>query len=265
MSVVAVSLKMYFDRARTLEYCARILERLEGVAAVTAGAVRVAVLPDFLTLAECADVLRGTPVILGAQDLAPRDRGALTGEVSGADLAGLGVGCVEVGHAERRGIFHEDDALVAGKFAAALRNGLIPLLCVGEPVRGDADAAATYCLEQVRAAVGPGASSEVWIAYEPVWAIGAPEPAPAAHVAEVCRRLRDGVVDLLPAARLLYGGSAGPGLLTALGPSVDGLFLGRFAHDPAALARVVVEAGERDAYPPHHEPTCAPPHERNEP
>lgn len=242
--IVAVSLKMYFDRARTLDYCRSVARIARQSPAVQDGAVRLALLPDHLTLAAAAEILEGSGAMLGAQDLAHEDRGAFTGEVSGVDIAALGAEVVELGHAERRTIFKEDDAMVTAKTAATLRNGLIPLLCIGEADRAEepGDAAAA-CAAQVRSAVGDGGTdAEVWLAYEPYWAIGAPAPAPAEYVRAVSDALRAQVTELLPNASLVYGGSAGPGLLVQLHPSVDGLFLGRFAHDPAALAQVVGDA-----------------------
>ena len=240
--LVAVSLKMYFERERTLGYCRAVADIARERPEVSAGAVRLAVLPDFLTVPAAADILSGTGVVLGAQDLAPEARGAYTGEVSAADLAALGVGCVEVGHAERRTIFKEDSAMVARKTATAIATGLIPLLCVGEAERSDPTEAAAVCARQVADAVGGRTDAEVWVAYEPYWAIGAPEPAPAEYVIAVCEALRGELAASVPTHSLLYGGSAGPGLLTRLGGAVDGLFLGRFAHDPVAFGRVVDEA-----------------------
>ena len=240
--LVAVSLKMYFERERTLDYCRAVAGIAAAHPEVGAGAVRLAVLPDFLTVPAAVEILGGTGVYVGAQDLAPEARGAFTGEVSGADLAALGVRCVEVGHAERRTIFKEDDEMVARKTATAIGTGLIPLLCVGEAERSDPAEAAAVCAAQVAGAVGGSTSAEVWVAYEPYWAIGAPEPAPADYVIAVCEELRGALAGSVPTHSLLYGGSAGPGLLTRLGLAVDGLFLGRFAHDPAAFGRVVEEA-----------------------
>ena len=243
--LVAVSLKMYFDRTRSLEYFDAVRD-LAGRPAVAAGDVRLAVLPDFLTLPTACETLSSTSALVGAQDLCPADRGAFTGEVSGADLASLGCSCVEIGHAERRTIFGEDDAMVAAKAAAAARNGLIPLLCVGEAERTTPESAARDCVRQVERALAEVAGrAEVWIAYEPYWAIGAAEPAPADYVRAVCARLRADLADAGRGTTLIYGGSAGPGLLTELGDAVDGLFLGRFAHDPSALAQVVAEAATR--------------------
>lgn len=160
----------------------------------------------------------------------------------------LGCAHSEVGHAEQRRLFGEDDDAVGRKTAAALRHGLVPVLCVGEPDRVPADAAARYCTDEVDRLLAParadGRLGPVTVAYEPHWAIGADEPAPVEHIVEACQALSDAltqtltdatVADGAPAdSRVVWGGSAGPGLLTLLGPAVDGLFLGRFAHDPQA-------------------------------
>ena len=236
MTIVAVSLKMYFERRRTLDYVDRAARIAAGSGAVASGTVTMAVYTDFLTLDAASRTLQGTDVLLGAQDLAAADRGAHTGEVSGADLAALGVRTVEVGHFERRTLYREDESVVAAKTRAALRNGLVPMLCVGEPERTAPEAAAAAVAKQIRSALGGRATDqELWIGYEPYWAIGAPAPAPADEVRAVCTAVRERLADLAPGARLVYGGSAGPGLLTRLAPAVDGVFLGRFAHDPAAL------------------------------
>jgi triosephosphate isomerase (TIM) len=149
-----------------------------------------------------------------------------------------------VGHAERRTFAGETEPVVAAKLAAAFRHGLVPVLCVGEADRVSAGQAVEECRRQVESALGPaarsGLSGPVVVAYEPYWAIGAAEPAPEPHIRTVCSALRE----TAPATgRVIYGGSAGPGLLTRLGDAVDGLFLGRFAHDPAALGSVLDEAG----------------------
>lgn len=148
------------------------------------------------------------------------------------------------------GFFGEGDTVVAAKTAAALRNGLTPVLCVGELDRvAPAEAAARTVAEAERVlatAAHEGPLGPVVLAYEPQWAIGAPRPASPAHIRAVCEALTDWLATrpALSGSRVIYGGSAGPGLLTELGASVDGLFLGRFAHDPAAVERVLDEARE---------------------
>jgi triosephosphate isomerase len=243
-TLVGVSLKMYFGHRQALDWCARVAELGRLHPAVASGRVEVFVIPSYLAVPSAIDIFEGTRVVVGAQDLASADTGAFTGEVSGAELAELGVGVVEVGHAERRRLFGETDEIVAEKSAAALRNGLTPVLCVGETEKTDPADAAAEVLAQLRSALAGAADGRVIVAYEPVWAIGAAEPAPAEHIRSVCAILRESIASLggRDGSAVIYGGSAGPGLLTELGSDVDGLFLGRFAHDTEALGLVLDEA-----------------------
>ncbi|MBK1785264.1 triosephosphate isomerase [Prauserella sp. ASG 168] len=228
---------MYFSHARTLAWSGDVAA-LASHEAIAGGHAELFVLPSFPSIPAVTDVFAGTPVRVGAQDLCADDTGAFTGEVGGPLLRELGCTHVEVGHAERRRLYGEDDALVARKTAAALRNELVPVLCVGEPERVPADQAAAHCVAEVESALG-SATGPVVVAYEPHWAIGAAEPAPEEHIAHVCGTLKKRL-----GVRVIYGGSAGPGLLTRLGTSVDGLFLGRFAHDPVAVGEILDEALE---------------------
>jgi triosephosphate isomerase len=242
--VVGVSLKMYFGHSRAREWFASVAEVARQNEAVTSGAVELFVIPSFVSIPAAIDALDDTHVIVGAQDLFWEDNGAYTGEVSGPELAELGVGVVEVGHAERRRIFAETEEIVAAKTAAALRNGIAPVLCIGEIHEGEADAAARDVIGQLQSALNGAPAGRVIVAYEPVWAIGAAEPASPDHIRAVCAELRTALdsLDGRDGSSVIYGGSAGPGLLTTLGTDVDGLFLGRFAHDPTALASVLDEA-----------------------
>ena len=241
---VGVSLKMYFGHGRTIAWCREVAELATAHEAVAAGIVELFVIPDFVSLADASRQLAGSRVVLGAQDLAEEDQGAFTGEVSGSVLREVGCRVVEVGHAERRRLFSESDEVVARKASAALRNDLSPVLCIGEGERGNPADAAAECRRQLESALTGAPDGRVIVAYEPVWAIGATEPADPEYIRAVCAALgdtvrgwsgRDGSV-------VIYGGSAGPGLLTRLGGDADGLFLGRFAHDPAALRSVLDEA-----------------------
>ena len=243
-TLVGVSLKMYFGHAQTLDWIARVAELARRHPAVQNGTVEVFVIPGFVSLAASVSALDDTPVVVGAQDVATEDAGAFTGEVSGVELFEVGARVVEVGHAERRALFGETDEIVSAKTAAALRNGLTPVLCVGEKTRSTAEDAAGECLRQLDSALEGAPDGRVIVAYEPVWAIGAAEPAEPAYVRAVCARLHAAVADR-PSSAVIYGGSAGPGLLTELGDDVDGIFLGRFAHDTDALRRVLDEAGAR--------------------
>jgi triosephosphate isomerase len=241
---VGVSLKMYFGHRQTLDWCARVAELAHNHPAVASGAVELFVIPGYLALPSAVEILGGSRVLVGAQDLASADNGAFTGEVSGVELAEIGVSVVEVGHAERRRLFGETDEIVAEKTSAALRNGIAPVLCIGETVKSEPADAAAECLRQLASALLGAPEGRVIVAYEPVWAIGAAEPAPADYIRAVCAILSTSIATLVGRDRsvVIYGGSAGPGLLTELGSDVDGLFLGRFAHDTEALGRVLDEA-----------------------
>ncbi|MGB4137667.1 MAG: triose-phosphate isomerase family protein [Microbacterium sp.] len=242
--LIGASLKMYFSHARTVAWVQDVAAVLDGHPA--RDRVEAFVIPQYPSIPACLDAAGALAV--GAQDVATEDAGAFTGEVSGSVLAELGCRFVEVGHAERRRMFGDTDEVVAAKTHAALRNGLTPILCIGESERADPGAAAEVCIEQIASALADaraaGVAGPLVIAYEPLWAIGAPEPAEPGHIVQVCRRLRAHLGEQGLQARVIYGGSAGPGLLTRIADSVDGLFLGRFAHDPAAVRAILDEVEE---------------------
>jgi triosephosphate isomerase len=245
---IGISLKMYFGYQETLDWCARVRAIAETSPAVSDGAVRLFVMPSFPLLVPVIEMFQGTLIEVGAQDLHFEDRGAFTGEVSASMLSEIGCRLVEVGHAERRRLFGDSERVVALKVGAALRHGLRPVICIGEE---ESISTSDACRESTRllasALTGAGKDDPggpVIVAYEPLWAIGADEPAPEGHIGEVCRSLRELLVSTRPGAddRVIYGGSAGPGLLERLGEAVDGLFLGRYVHDADALEVVLEEA-----------------------
>ena len=247
---IGVSTKMYLGYAQALTWLEGMREQLlarDAAAAATPEVIAFAA-PSFPVLESAARILHGTGCQVAAQNCAATT-GAATGEVSAGMLAELGVHIVELGHAERRADFGEDDAVVAAKVRAATAAGLRPLLCIGELEPGDAPSAARQCLQQISAALGSGTAEEiepssVLFAYEPVWAIGAAQPASAEHINAVLRMIRKELTRSEQPVALIYGGSAGPGLLPRL-PEADGLFLGRFAHDPANFGAVLDEARAR--------------------
>lgn len=240
---IGVSTKMYMGYAQTLAWLERLIKEVDARPALAAGRVVPFVIPSFPVLPAAAQQLEGTPVVLGAQDCGWAD-GPWTGEVSPSMLAELGVGMVEIGHAERRKHFAEDDAAIALKVRAAVDHGVTPLLCVGETELAEPGAAAKTVFEQVAAAVSGdwAVAGRIVVAYEPVWAIGAAEPASADYVSEVVAGVRALLAEHdLAGLPIIYGGSAKPGLLPQLS-GVSGLFLGRFAHDPANFGSVLDEA-----------------------
>jgi triosephosphate isomerase len=242
--LVGVSTKMYLGYRDSLDWLEKLRHEVDTRPALAAGRVVPFVIPSFPVLPAAATILEGSPVLLGAQNCGWAD-GPWTGEVAPSMLAELGVRLVEIGHAERRKHFSEDDAMITRKVRAADDAGLTALLCVGERDAGQPAAAADFVYRQIESAVDGDwdLAGRLAIAYEPVWAIGAAEPAAAAYVSDVVQRLRE----LLEAAAglrelpVIYGGSAKPGLLPTL-DGVSGLFLGRFAHDPTNFGTVLDEA-----------------------
>ena len=154
--------------------------------------VDVAVLPPFVDLRSVQTLIDGDNLLIeyGAQDLSPHDSGAYTGDVSGVMLAKLGCDYVTVGHSERREYHHEDDAVVNAKLKAAFRNGITPILCIGEGVQiRDEGGHVAHCTGQLDGAL-QGITAEqaetLVVAYEPIWAIGTGKVATPADAQEVC-------------------------------------------------------------------------------
>ncbi|MEV6593943.1 triose-phosphate isomerase [Streptomyces acidicola] len=241
-TLLGVSLKMYFGHHQTLNWARKVADLAREHPAVTSGAARLFVLPAFPALVPAGGILSPYGISVGAQDIATEDTGPYTGEVGGPSLKEIGCRYAEVGHAERRRLYGEDDTVVAAKTAAALRNGLTPVLCVGESDQGTPQEAAERTVAET-ARLLHGLDGTVVLAYEPQWAIGAPQPASTEHIGTVCTALREWL-DSRPqytGSTVIYGGSAGPGLLTRLAGTAEGLFLGRFAHDPANVAAILDE------------------------
>lgn len=244
---IAVSLKMYLDHAQTVSWSTAVAEWAGSHPAIVDGRVKLIVLPSFPSLPEVLNIFADTAVGVGAQDLFWEDRGPYTGEVSGADLRQIGCSYVEVGHVERRRIFGEDNKVASRKLAAALRNGLTPIICVGEDQQSSPQWAATECIAQLEGMLqeltSEDPASRLIFAYEPVWTIGMPEPAGIDHITAVVATLRTwiGAQSRIGDFSVIYGGSAGFGLFPALVGATDGLFLGRFAHDPLALKAILDE------------------------
>ena len=246
--LIGLSTKMYFSLKRTHDYTSDLLAALkESIPADQLSQVDVFFIPDFITIVPTAQQLRAanSAVWLGAQDAHWEDQGAFTGEVSPSVLREAGVRIVEVGHAERRRIFGEDDGITARKAAAAARNGMVPLVCVGEKTESDDASIAVdeVCVQVDAVMAAVPDEAEVVLAYEPVWAIGASQPAGEKHILRVVQGLNalESVRKRKGPTRVVYGGSAGPGLFDRLKTGVDGLFLGRFGHDVEQFIRTVKE------------------------
>jgi triosephosphate isomerase (TIM) len=221
--------------------------------------VEVAVLPPYTDIRSVQTMVDGDrlQIAYGAQDLSAHDSGAYTGEISGPMLAKLGCTYVVVGHSERREYHAETDELVNAKVLAAIRNGLVPILCVGErlEVRREGGQVA-HTTAQLRAALAgvPGDKARTLVvAYEPVWAIGTGEVATPEDAQEVCAELRATLADVYAGdaafgvngadgVRILYGGSVKPDNVAGIMSQrdVDGALVGGASlsvEDFAAIVR----------------------------
>lgn len=246
-TIIATSLKMYFDHDETVSWAEEIRSIADLHPAVRSGEVEVIIFPSFTSIPRLVELYDESFVAVGAQNMAALPYGALTGEVNAPSLRQVGCDFVELGHVERRRYFHETRDDVAQKISTAVAHNLIPLVCIGEPNPVTEQEAAQWCIsdiEKITSSIDAASLERIIFAYEPEWAIGAEKPADASYIRAVTLSIGDwlSAQPHLNNADVIYGGSAGPGLLTELDGAVSGLFLGRFAHDPAAFAQILDEA-----------------------
>jgi triosephosphate isomerase len=221
--------------------------------------IEVGIAPPFTALQAVRDGLGSdTPYRLGAQDLFWEDKGAFTGEISGAMLKDLGCRFVIIGHSERRQYFGEQDEWTNKKIHAALRHGLRPILCVGETLAEReaelTDGVVTRQLRHGLASLDKDSMHHVTLAYEPVWAIGTgraatPDQADAVH--RLLRRIvaQDRSAETADRLVILYGGSVSPQNIGSFlaSPEVDGALVGGACLDPASFATLIRVAAETRA------------------
>ena len=221
-------------------------------------AIQPFVIPPFTAARQVKAALAGTRVKVGAQNMHWEDHGAWTGEISPLMLKDCALDMVELGHSERREHFGETNRTVGLKTAAALRHGLLPLVCVGETlVERDAGRAEEVLREQVLSAFefldSAALNQPLLLAYEPVWAIGAGGvPASADYAGMQQRFIKDVAATILPAPPpVLYGGSVNPGNAAELivEPGIDGLFVGRSAWQADGYVEIMRLAANATAQP----------------
>ena len=234
------------DEAETLARCV-----VDAVAGITG--VDVAICPPFTALERVAQVVRGTPVGLGAQNVYWEAEGAFTGEVSAPMLLTCGCEYVILGHSERRQFFGETDETVNRRLKATLHAGLKPIVCLGESLdERQADKTEQVVETQLRGALSGISADDVrgiTLAYEPVWAIGTGLTATLDQAEAVHAFLRQVLTDLYRgevagAIRIQYGGSVKPDNAAALFAqnNIDGGLIGGASLDAAAFAAIVKAA-----------------------
>ncbi len=194
--------------------------------------------------------LKGSDVLVGAQNMHFAEEGAFTGEISASMLIDLGVRYVILGHSERRQYFGETDDDVNRKLMAALKHHLVPIVCVGENEeqreRGLTEEVVCRQVSRAIHQIDPAKLRPMIIAYEPIWAIGTGKTASPAIAAEAHLIVRSEVARLVgrpvaDALRILYGGSVKPENAGALlnEPEIDGALVGGASLDPHSLTAIV--------------------------
>ncbi|MBR57567.1 MAG: triose-phosphate isomerase [Myxococcales bacterium] len=210
----------------------------------------VAVCPPYPYLEPIAQLLKDSPVQVGAQDMDAFASGARTGAVSGPMLRSVGCSFTLVGHSERRAIFGDTNEIVSAKLRAALEHDLDVTLCVGESLE-QREAGTTFdvVLEQVESALSTiqaGQMNRIVVAYEPVWAIGTGHTATPAQAQEVHARIRSHIghlydADIANSLNIQYGGSVKPDNAATLKsqPDVDGALVGGASLDPESFIQII--------------------------
>jgi len=226
------------------------VELAEDIVMETNGTLNeVVIFPPFTALETVADAIDGKHVGYGAQDLHWEDKGAFTGAVSGAMIADICAEYVLVGHSERRTIFGENEKIVASKIIAAYRNGLKPMLCVGENLaEREAGKTARKINMQLKSAlrvISAEDAENLVVAYEPIWAIGSGKAATPEDALEVCTLIREKIgkiftPDIARKVRILYGGSVNEKNAVSFNLSgIDGVLVGGASLKADTFAAIV--------------------------
>jgi triosephosphate isomerase len=245
---IAGNWKMNLDHLQSIAFVQKLAWSLKD-AKHDFGSAEVAVFPPFTDLRSVQTLVAADKLELayGAQDVSAFDSGAYTGEISGAFLKALDCRYVIIGHSERRTMHAESDVVVAAKVKAALKHGVIPVICVGETAEDlEQHGPSAVPVAQLRGALdGVTGAVDIVIAYEPVWAIGSGQAATPDQAQQVCSALRTELRSLLgedvaAATRILYGGSVKAANIAGFmrQPDVDGALVGGASLDVAEFSSI---------------------------
>ena len=247
--LLAGNWKMNLDHLQSIAFVQKLAWSLKDASHDYNGA-EVAIFPPFTDLRSVQTLISADklPLKFGAQDVSAHDSGAYTGEISGAFLKALDCSYVIIGHSERRTLQHEGDDEVAAKVAAAVKHGVVPVICVGETAEDlEQHGPSAVPVAQLKAALaGLNGNVDIVVAYEPVWAIGSGQAATPEQAEQVAAQLR--VVlrevlgdDVADATRILYGGSVKAANIAGFmrEPNVDGALVGGASLDLTEFASIV--------------------------
>jgi triosephosphate isomerase (TIM) len=210
----------------------------------------IVICPPFLHISTLVEAFTGSSVKIGGQNLFWEDDGAYTAEISGSMLKSFGASYVIIGHSERRQYFHETDETVNKRLFAALKNGLIPIVCIGETLK-ERDSGSTFNVidTQVKNGLKGLAGGDVFrivVAYEPVWAIGTGKTATPEIAQEVHSYIRSNLSDMFGGEAsgsipIIYGGSVKPDNIDVLmgQKDIDGALVGGASLKTDSFERIV--------------------------
>lgn len=243
--VVGLSFKLYQNKAVEAEKYAETIHHLVG----NESDIEQFFCPAMGVLSPVSHRLKDSLIGLGSQNIAPVANGAYTGEFSIESLIEMGGKYVELGHCERREYFHETDELINRKLLLTLANNLTPVLCIGEKEKVSKEELIPILSRQLYSTLSfiPADSlKKVIIAYEPIWAVGKALAASAPYIHQSHHLIRQALKKLFSSEiaesiRIIYGGSVSQeNVATIVGnEDVDGVFIGRFGHDPMRYASIV--------------------------
>jgi triosephosphate isomerase len=245
---IAGNWKMHNVRSQARD----LIENLKGsLSSISKTTVMIA--PSFTNLALAAELLGGSKIFLGAQNVYWEDHGAYTGEISPVMLKEIGCRYVILGHSERRQYFKETDQDVNRKINAVIRHEMLPIICVGETLEQREQGAALAVVEhQVRNCLEgytSGQAAQFTIAYEPVWAIGTGKAATPADAVQVHQAIRQTISDMFGNAaaetiRIQYGGSVNAENINSFirEPQIDGALVGGACLKADSFTRIVLAA-----------------------
>lgn len=243
-ALVAANWKMHGDRVFIKELVTSLLPALSG----GVNGVDIVICPPFPYLHMVNSLISGVELILGAQDISTKECGAYTGEVSGRMLSDFRVRYVIVGHSERRILLTESDQVVAAKFEAAQRQGLIPVLCVGETLaerdEGVAEQVVGRQLSAIVEQCGVAGFNRAVVAYEPVWAIGTGRSASVRQAQDMHAAIRRFIAfqdeEIAQSLQIVYGGSVSPENAPELfaQPDIDGGLIGGASLNAELFVRI---------------------------
>ncbi len=238
--------KMHKTLAEGIDYSKQLIEVTKNISKN----VQFFIIPPYTSLWPIKDVVKGTRIMLGAQNSHWERQGPYTGEISPEMLAEIGLDIAELGHSERRQYYNENDIDINKKAHSAVKYGMKPLICVGENLQQKSYGIAVETIAaQVKVctfAISSEDAEKMLIAYEPVWAIGEKGiPADADHVALIHNTIRKVLVEKYQKTGenipILYGGSVNEN--NSMGylklPDVDGLFIGRAAWNMESFKKII--------------------------